>query len=653
MQFVMPFNYDVGRPIQTFQAITKYARYLHDAGRREMWTESVDRAVAYLKKLDGGRLNLKQLGFDYNDLRESILNLEVFPSMRLIAMAGPALDRSHIGLYNCSYDVIDSTRAFGEALYILMHGSGYGFSVESRHTKQLPKVMYQYGHTLKETVKDSTEGWKRAVDVGVTCWFNGMDVEFDISRLRPAGTVLMTKGGRASGPAPLLKTLSKVKSLILGAQGRQLTPLEVHDIICTLADCVMVGGVRRTALISISDLWDTEMRNAKSAPKWWEDERMGVRKNANNSQAWPIDRPLTYEEVVEFMQAVLWGNGEPSIFNRRAALLNMSDERKGRLTEKQLRNIGMNPCGEALLVAMSKCNLTNGVITPNDNSTSMIRKVSMAAMIGTLQASAINFPGLRPEWEANCKNEALLGVSIAGVYDNDKVMNPAILHSMQHAVHAVNRLCAHQLGINTAAASTGIKPSGNTSVLAGCSPGANPYLYQYGIRRVGVHKDDPVAKLFMYHNAPMEVSKRNKEMLLIEFPDKAPDGAITLDDVTAIQQLDNLLMLRKNYCDQNVSATVVYEPQEKDDIVDWVYQHQDDVIGIAFLQRIGHGYPQLPYEATSKDEYRHRLVNFPHIDYNRLPDYELDDMTTSAQELACMSGECVQQGVNYDYFHFH
>ncbi len=617
--------------LQKFQFYDKYSRFNYDLGRRETWIETVDRAVAYLVELSQQRLPAET----YERLRRSMLSMNAMPSMRLLAMAGPAARRNNITIYNCSYQPVESIDSFVEALIISMSGCGVGYSVEHRYVENFPRIRRQTGATaLPYVVEDSAEGWAEALRTGLATWFEGGDIRFDLSQLRPAGAPLRTKGGRASGPEPLRRMLEFARGRILSRQGNFLRPLDAHDIMCAVGGAAVSGGMRRTAMIALLDLDDEEMRLCKNGDF---ERNNSQRWNANNSAVWP-DRELTQLEIARFMLDMIEsGRGEPGIFSRRAANALRPERRTA-------SDFGTNPCGEINLRPWEFCNLTAAVARAEDTPETLRSKVEIATIIGAIQSMATHFPGLRPMWRQNCDEERLLGVDITGQMDCPVVQDPRIMAQLKRHAIQVNRQVAEALGINPAAAITCVKPSGNTSQLVNCSSGLHARWAPYYVRNVRVSAHSPVFKVLRDAGAPMDPENgqtpQSADTWVVHFPVKSPDGAITRKNRSALAQCAYWLQNKVHYTEHNPSVTVTYHDDEVLELVKWVWQHQDVVGGMAFLPSYDAQYDQMPYEEIAEEEYERLAALFPEIDFSKLYRYEEEDLTTAAQELACMAGAC-------------
>lgn len=617
--------------LQKFQFYDKYSRFNYDLGRRETWIETVTRAVDYLKELSENKLPEET----YERIKQGILTMKVMPSMRLLAMAGPAARRNNIAIYNCSYMPVDSIDSFVEALIISMSGCGVGYSVERRYVEQFPRIARQSGNPAKTfVVPDSSEGWAEAVRVGITTWFNGEDVTFDYSQVRPAGAALRIKGGRASGPDPLRKMLDFSRARILSRQGGFLRPLDAHDIMCAVGDAAVSGGVRRTAMIALFDYDDLEMRHCKDGDFWRNNSQ---RWNANNSAVWP-ERELSQAEITRFvLDMVESGRGEPGIFNRKAAT-------ESRTARREEAVFGTNPCGEIILRPYQFCNLTSAIARSEDTLESLSEKVELAAIIGTIQSMATHFPGLRSAWIKNCVEERLLGVDLNGQMDSLAAQNPDIQEKLRDIAVETNKEYAAKLGINQSASVTCVKPSGNSSQLVNSSSGIHARWAPYYVRNVRVGTHTPVFKVLQDSGVPMDPENgqtpENANTWVIHFPVKSPENAATRNDKTALEQCDYWFQNKNHYTEHNPSVTITYQPNEVLDIIHWVWEHQDKIGGMAFLPSFDAQYDQMPYMEISQDEYERLIADFPTIDFSKIYRYEEEDLTTAAQEFACLAGGC-------------
>lgn len=615
-------------PLQQFQFYDKYSRYNYEKGRRETWIETVQRAVAYLKELSRNKLSKE----DYEDIEKSILNMEVMPSMRLLAMAGEAAHRNNISIYNCSYMGVDDILAFVEAMIISMSGCGVGYSVERYYIDKLPVVKMQETTEKKHfVIPDSSEGWADALKEGLECWFNGCDIIFDYRLIRPAGSPLRIKGGRASGPEPLRFLLDGIRSIILSAQGRKLKSVEVHDIMCMIGGASIAGGMRRSALISLFDKDDTEMMNCK------EGNTPSYRWNANNSAVWTGNE--SQEEIVSlFLTMVKGQRGEPGIFNRDSAS-------KTRPLGRKDARFGTNPCGEIILRSNQFCNLSAVVARPEDTVDSLCEKVRIATIIGTIQSMATDFKGLRPIWQENCEEERLLGVDITGQMDCPLLQNEDdLLILLKDCAILTNQIYAETLGVNTSASITCVKPSGNSSQLLNCSSGLHPRFAAFYRRNVRVSSGSPLVKVFQ--SAGIHLNPENGQTYadantyVVGFPIKAPSHAILKNQWSALEQLNYWLRIKTLWTSHNPSITISYKPNEIIDILKWLWEHKDTIGGLSFLPFSDAKYEQMPYIEITEEEYIKMEAEFPHLDFSKIYRYEKEDMTTASQEYACVAGQC-------------
>jgi ribonucleoside-diphosphate reductase alpha chain len=627
--------------LQQFQFFDKYARFDWGKGRRETWTETVDRSVAFLRELSNDRLHMEE----YEHIRDYILEMKATPSMRLLAMAGEAARRQNICIYNCSFLPVDSIDAWVEALIISMSGCGVGFSVEKQFIDKLPKVSIWHSEQIIPThiIEDTTEGWADAVRKGLTAWFSGFSLNFDYSKIRPAGAILKVKGGRASGPDPLRKMLDFARKIIFDAGGRKLTPLEAHDIMCMIGEAAVSGGMRRTAMISLFDWDDTEMRNCKNGDLTNNEQRW----NANNSAVWPKD--ISDEEISKQMREMDNGQrGEPGIFSRDSAINTMPIRRNKDFL------FGTNPCGEIVLRPYEFCNLTIAVARPEDTLETLKEKVRVATIIGTIQSRATNFPGLRDQWKKNCEDERLLGVDINGWRDCPYLTEDegkGLTELRDYAIE-INKKYSKILAIKQAASVTCVKPSGNSSQLFNCSSGIHPRHFPYYIRNVRVSAHGPVYKVLKDAGVPMDPENgqtaETANTWVVHFPVKSLDGGKFLNDLTAVDQCEFWLKAKKFWTEHNPSVTITYKKSELDDLIEWVCKHKEIIGGMSFLPQVDAKYSQMPYESISEKQYLSYLSEFPDIDFSKLYIYESEDYTTAAQEVACMSGACEIEYNNED-----
>lgn len=621
-------------PIQQLQFYDKYSRFDYETGHRETWIETVHRTMNFLRELSQNKLEESV----YTRLQDGILNMRAMPSMRLLAMAGPAARRSNIALYNCSYMPVDSLDAFVEALIISMNGCGVGYSVERGYVENLPRIKRQNPNQPEAIciVADTTEGWADALRLGLTKWFNGEDVRFNLDNLRPQGAPLKTKGGRASGPEPLRVLLAYARSLILSRQGGTLRTTDAHKLMCAVGSAAVSGGVRRTAMIALISADDQEMRQVKNGVDFSVPENQ-LLWNANNSAVWPVSG-LTDLEIMRQMLEMFEGErGEPGIFSREAALTTKPSRREEAL-------FGTNPCGEIVLRPMQFCNLSIAVARADDNLITLTEKVKLATIIGTIQSMGTNFPGLRPQWAANCEEERLLGVDINGQLDCPLLREPGVFDHLKIIAQRTNAKYADLLGINRSTAITTVKPSGNSSQLLNCSSGMHPRWSLFYERNIRITNNSPIHKVLRDAGVPMSPENgqtaENAATWVVHFPVKAPDGAITRKDRTALEQCEYWLYVKEHWTEHNPSITITYQPHEVMDVLAWVVKNKSKIGGMTFLPASDAKYDQAPYVEISAEEYAKRMAAFPAVDYSKLWRYEAEDLTTAAQELACLGAQC-------------
>ena len=625
---------------QSFIHQSRYSKFMDTLNRRETFNETVDRYIAnvvspvLMKSLDFFQARDVQ-----NEIREAILNLEVMPSMRCMMSAGPGLDRSNVAGFNCSYTAVDHPRVFDEVLYILMCGTGVGFSVERKNVEQLPTLpekMTPIDMTI--VVEDSKEGWADAYRQLIEELYQGNVPKWDVSNVRAAGERLMTFGGRASGPDPLVDLFRHTIDTFTLAENSKLTPLEVHSIMCMIGSVVVVGGVRRSAMISLSDLDDPELRLAKSG-EWWNDNPHFAL--ANNSVAYE-DTPERELFDEEWASLVASGSGERGIFNRAAVISKV--QREGR---REVSDFGTNPCSEITLKSAQFCNLTSVVARANDTVGSLARKVRIASILGTIQATLTKFPYLRPIWQENTEAEALLGVSITGILDcrlltHENAGLDETLKGLRRIAVDTNATYAGYLGINKSAAVTCVKPEGTSSQLNDSSSGIHARHSAYYTRTVRADTKDPITEFMIDQGIPHEPCVMKPDTTVVfSFPVKAPEGAVTRNDMTAIEQLELWLTYQRAWCCHKPSITVSVGPEEWDEVGDWVYAHFDEMSGVSFLPRSDHTYAQAPYQDISSEQYETAMETFPKsIDWDTLALYERGDTTVGSQTLACTGDVC-------------
>jgi len=613
---------------QQFIHRSRYARYLEDKGRRETWEETVGR---YMENVVGSKV--KQDVAD--QIRKAILNMEVMPSMRGLMTAGKALERDNVALFNCSYIPCDHPRAFDEAMYILMCGTGVGFTVERQDISKLPVVsdeMHDTDTTI--VVEDSKLGWAKAFKELISMLYAGQVPKWNVDKVRPAGARLKIFGGRASGPEPLVSLFKFCVKTFKGAVGRRLTSIECHDIMCKIGETVVVGGVRRSALISLSNLSDDRMRHAKSG-QWWENNPQ--RSLANNSVCY-TEKPDMLAFMKEWQAMYESQSGERGIFNRIAA-----KKQAGKNGRRDINHdFGTNPCSEIILRPYQFCNLTEVVCRADDTFETLKRKVELATILGTIQATFTDFRYLRSIWKRNTEEEALLGVSFTGLMDSPlKEMyyesSDQLEALKQHAVE-VNKLWAERLGINQSTAITCVKPSGTVSQLVDSASGLHPRFSDFYIRRVRNSINDPLTQFLASQGVPWEMDKVSPNTAVFSFPQKSPDGAVCKDKLTAIQQMEYWKHIQDNWCEHKPSITIYYGADEYMELGAWVWEHFDEVSGVAFLPRLEHTYEQAPYEEITAEQYEALRSSMPTIDWSQFT--ESEDNTEGSQTLACVGSNC-------------
>jgi len=617
---------------QSFIHKSRYARWLDEEGRRESWSETVSRYMTNVVKP-----NIDD--FTAKDIEESILDLQVMPSMRSMMTAGPAADRDNTCMYNCSYLPIDDPKAFDEAMFILLCGTGVGFSVERQFISKLPEVPELFDSDTTVVVKDSKEGWAKSLRQVMALLWAGEIPQWDVSRVRPAGARLKTFGGRASGPAPLVDLFNFVVRIFKDAQGRRLSSIECHDIMCKIGEVVVVGGVRRSAMISLSNLSDDRMRHAKSG-QWWENEPQ--RALANNSVSY-TEKPDAVSFMREWMSLVESGSGERGIFNREASKKQAA--KFGRRDPEW--DFGTNPCSEIILRPNQFCNLTEVVVRATDSLEELARKVRLATILGTIQSTYTKFPYLRKMWQRNTEEERLLGVSLTGIMDNplmttkNKGLDKTLEHLRGIAV-STNAEWADRLGIPVATAISCVKPSGTVSQLVDSASGIHPRHSPYYIRTVRGDNKDPLTQFMKDQGIPNEPDVMKPDATTVfSFPVKSPNKAIVTSDLSAISQLETWLMYQRHWCEHKPSITCNVRKDEWFEVGAFVYKHFDEMSGVSFLPYNEHTYQQAPYQEVGKQDYNMLLSVMPdEIDWAGLSEYEKDDNTAAMQTMACSGDVC-------------
>ena len=616
---------------QAFIHTSRYAKYFDGKGR-EAWPETVDR---YIENVIGDKVDSDTK----DEIMFAILNLEIMPSMRAMMTAGIALDRDNTAGYNCSYLPVDDPKSFDEAMFILLCGTGVGFSVERQFISKLPEIPKLFDSDTTIVVKDSKEGWAKAFRQLLVLLWAGEVPQWDVSRVRPAGARLKTFGGRASGPAPLVDLFNFAVKMFREAEGRKLSSIECHDLMCKIGEIVVVGGVRRSAMISLSNLSDDRMRHAKSG-NWWDNEPQ--RALANNSVAY-TEKPDSLSFMREWMALVESGSGERGIFNREAS--------KRQAAKNGRRNsdfdFGTNPCSEIILRPYQFCNLTEVVVRAKDTVDDLARKVRLATILGTIQSTYTKFPYLRKIWTTNTEEERLLGVSLTGIMDNPLMTTKnkgldKTLENLRNVAVVTNAEWADRLGIPQSAAITCVKPSGTVSQLVDSASGIHARHSPYYVRTVRGDNKDPLTTFMKDQGIPSEPDVfKPDQTTVFSFPVKAPNKAVVTSDLSAVDQLKMWLMYQRHWSEHKPSVTINVKKDEWFEVGTFVYEHFDEMSGVSFLPYNEHTYQQAPYQEIDKEEYKNILVTMPKtIDWSRLSEYEKEDTTTSSQTMACTGDVC-------------
>ena len=613
-----------------------YSRWIEEEGRRETWIESVNRYIAFMKENIGNKIDDKE----YEEIRQAVLKQESMPSMRLLWSAGKAARATNVSAYNCSYIAPTKLRDFSEIMYLLMCGTGVGFSVESQTVQKLPLIKHQ-AKTKASTyvIEDSKEGWGNALFAGLKTWFSGKDIKFDYSKLRPAGARLKTMGGRSSGPEPLKNLLDFSRATLLSRQGKRLTNLNVHDIICKIGEVVVMGGVRRSALISLSDLDDDAIRLSKTDQFFINHPQ---RQLANNSAVY-TKKPSASEFMEEWLSLAKSGTGERGIFNREG-LESQLPERRWKKFKKHWATAGTNPCGEIVLRSKQFCNLTEVVARTEDTEESLLKKAKIAAILGTYQSTLTHFPYLSKEWKENCEEERLLGVSVTGQWDSKLARNEEMLKKMKEMVIKTNGKYSKLFSVNPSTCATCVKPSGTVSQLVDASSGMHPRYAPFYIRRVRISAGDPLFQMLKEQKFPYypEVGQleQSATTYVLEFPVKSPKTAVFRNDIHAIDQLEYWKKVKQNYTEHNPSVTVYIGENEWIKAADWLYENWSILGGLSFLPRTDFVYKLSPYEEITEEQYDKLAAKLPEIDFAQIVVYEKDDETMGSKELACVGGMC-------------
>ena len=638
----MPSNY-LPTSYQEFIHLSRYSRWLPEKERRETWDETVARYFDFFTEHLKETVNFTLSKELRSELEQAVLGLRVMPSMRCIMTAGEALKRENIAGYNCSYVAVDRPQAFDEILYILMNGTGVGFSVERQYVSQLPTIADEFFETdTTITVADSKLGWAKALKELIGMLYVGQIPRWDLSKVRPAGAPLKTFGGRASGPEPLESLMNFTVNVFKNAAGRKLSSIEAHDVVCKIAEVVVVGGVRRSALISLSNLSDDRMRAAKSG-QWWNDNPQ--RALANNSACYS-EKPDIGVFMDEWKSLYDSKSGERGIFNRESAVWMAS--KNGRRNTEDFE-FGTNPCSEIILRNREFCNLSEVVVRASDTRESLLEKVRLATILGTFQSTLVNFKYVSKSWRKNCEEERLLGVSLTGIMDC-KITNgkgphgslPAILKDLKAVAVQTNKAYSKMLGINQSVAVTCVKPSGTVSQLTDSASGIHARHNPQYIRTVRGDKKDPLTKMMTDVGFPVEDDAMNpSHTSVFSFPMKVDNGAVFRTDMTAIEQLELWKTYQENWCEHKPSVTISVKEHEWLEVGAWVYENFNYMSGVSFLPFSEHTYKQAPYQDCTKEEYEMLLDKMPEVvEWNKLAEYEQTDMTIGAQELACAAGFC-------------
>lgn len=609
--------------IGQFQHYSKYARFDVAAGRREHWPETVDRTVGFFVA------NRPALADVADDLRAAMFSEGAMPSMRSVQMAGPPAERCNVSLYNCAYSPIEDTKDMADALYILMQGTGFAFSVERAFIGKLPVVAPATDGHVAITVEDNTESWCDALHAVLDAAYAGHTYDMDVSAVRPAGARLVTKGGYASGPEPLVELCTLAYDTLRAAVGRRLRPFEVHRIMCKIGQIVQVGGVRRAAMLSLSDIDDIEMRECKNGAFW---ERYPELTMANNSAAYrTADAWGSFDD--EWANLVSGGSGERGIFNGQSP-----QPARRRVSS---RTLGTNPCGEINLVPRQFCNLSIAIMRPDDTLDDIRRKVVAAAIFGTAQASFTDFRYIKGDWSANSQREALLGVDLQGALDNDLLQDPATLSALRQLVLETNQVWAERLRINRTAAATCIKPSGNSGERFGTGNSLTGWYAPFFERRVVIQKSEPLYAFLVAQGVPVEEHYSDPRLAIFVFPKRAPAGAVIRGSRTALEQLEWWLTLKRHWTEHNPSATIYVRADEWDAVAGWIRENREWIGGLSFLGFDDTVYPQAPYTPITEGEYNAAVARFPDVDWTLLDAYERGvDSTTAGQEFACLGDSC-------------
>jgi len=637
---------------QEYIHLSRYARWDYDLGRRETWDETVGRYFNFFTEWLEEKHDYKLENGQRIELENTVKELKVMPSMRCLMTAGPALEKENVAGYNCAYIKVDSPRSFDEILYVLMNGTGVGFSVEQEHTNQLPAVPEElYDTDTVVVVADSKLGWAKAFKELVSLLYGGHIPKWDVSKVREAGAPLKTFGGRASGPAPLVDLFKFTINTFKSSLGRKLHPVECHDIVCKTAEIVVVGGVRRSALISLSNLNDREMRFAKHGEWYTHNVQRALANNSVNYK----EKPDVGTFMREWLSLYDSKSGERGIYNGMSAKKTVEqlnerykDEDGKFITRRIAReDFGTNPCSEIILRSREFCNLSECVVRREDTRESLKEKVRTAAILGTFQSTLTNFRYLSREWKKNCDEERLLGVSLTGIMDNpltngSKKGLDKLLEELRTVAYETNKEWADKLGIPVSAAITCVKPSGTVSQLVDSASGIHARHNPYYIRTVRADNKDPLCKLMKNMGFPNEIDvTKPAHTTVFSFPMKAPKGAVCRMDMTALEQLELWKVYAESWCEHKPSVTISVKEDEWVEVAAWVYDHFDSISGISFLPFSEHAYRQAPYQDCTEEEYKETVKTMPkNVDWAKLSKYESQDYTIASQEMACTAGGC-------------
>ena len=609
---------------------SRYARYVDSENRRETWEETVLRYIEYMGKKVPPKVKASGI---FDDLRDAIYNHEIMPSMRALMTAGPALDRDNVAGYNCAYVPIDDRRTLDEIMYILMCGTGVGFSVERKYVEKLPTIAEEFfeDESITIHVADSRIGWATAYRKFVASLYDGFVPSVDTTNIRPKGSRLRTFGGRSSGPEPLQNLFNYTADVFQRAKGRKLNELEVHDIVCKIAEVIVCGGVRRSALLSLSNLTSERMRTAKSGQWYFADPHRAL---ANNSVCY-TEHPDVNVFLKEWQSLIESRSGERGIFSRAACERNLPERREPG------HEWGTNPCSEIVLRPRQFCNLTEVIARPDDTEESLIRKIKLATILGTIQSTLTDFRYLGKKWRDNCEEERLLGVSITGIYDCPLLLDTkdgSLLKLLRQQAKATNEEYAKKLKIPSSAAITCVKPSGTVSQMVGCASGIHPRYAPFYIRRVRNDIKDPISQVLIDYGVPHEIDNHNPESLVFSFPIQATDSGV-ISEVGAVQQLELWQSYDNEYCEHKPSVSIYVKESEWLEVGAWVYKNFDKMSGVSFFPHDDHVYEQAPYEEITEEKYNELVKAFDKpLDFDQLIEY--DDETTASQEYACTGGAC-------------